>query len=198
MHIYRMTRYITALAEKGPGPVRRPPSSVHPLSVCFALLPPTNTVDQGYNLPHRTRTRSTQALAALATNDSADQHENDPAVRSSMLKSCWQDSYSNYYDTGGAHSKRPVEEVVILRLGELVLDHALQNAKREGQRRQYSKDGGGQESTSAQHLVGEHPIHILSVLVAHRLARKIEQCADLVPINLNIHGSVGAMNAVLL
>lgn len=35
---------------------------------------------------------------------------------------------------GGAHSKRPVEEVVILRLGELVLDQALQTPRREDQR----------------------------------------------------------------
>lgn len=60
---------------------------------------------------------------------------------------------------GGVHGKRPVEEIILLRLGEplildiCVSDHALQNATQEGQRWQQSMEGGGREPTSAQHLV---------------------------------------------
>ena len=62
----------------------------------------------------------------------------------------------------GAHSKRTVEKVVILWPGvsfvqdACVLNHALQNAKREGQRWQYSTEKGGREPTSAHRLVNIH------------------------------------------
>lgn len=37
---------------------------------------------------------------------------------------------------------------------------------------------------------GEHPIHVLSELVAHRLAGEIEERADFIPVNFDIHWSV--------
>lgn len=60
---------------------------------------------------------------------------------------------------GGVHGKRPVEKIILLRLGEPVIldicvsDHALQNATQEGQRWQQSMEGGGREPRSAQHFV---------------------------------------------
>lgn len=111
-----------------------------------------------------------------------------------MLENCWQDSYSGYCNTGLHSQQETCRGSCDTAAGRT--SYQMYASWTMSSKTQYEKISNGstlwkdRPGTHISPAFGEHPIDIFAELVAHRFARKIEECADLVPVDLDIHGSV--------